>query len=248
MRARVAVLQFPGVNCEAETARALERAGLAAEVFRWTRPAAEISEDEYAEFYHHVSHDWGRPLRTLQMKAEGRTEYSALLFIPERPSFELVGGAGLEFGLQLYAKQVMIMERCPELLEPWLRFVRGVVDAADLPLNVSREMLQQDRHLVQIRKWIAGRVLKTLDEMRTGAADDYRTFWRAFGRVLKEAYLAGEEHRAEGDEQRDPCAMDDTRQDVATQLISAEQVCRGRWLQGVRERDLGWIVGREHLR
>jgi len=160
----------------------------------WTRPPAEVGDDEYAEFYRHISHDWTEPLKTISLKAEGRLEYRALLFIPSQAPLDLGAGA-ITYGLQLYAKSVMIMERCEDLLEPWLRFVRGVVDSADLPLNVSREMLQQDRHIVQIRKWLTSRILKDLGELHTADPDRYRTFWRVFGRILKEGMVVSSEHR-----------------------------------------------------
>lgn len=161
----------------------------------WTRPADEVDDDELNAFYRHVAHDFTEPLRTLRLQAEGRTEYKALLFLPKRAPLDFGAGART-FGLQLYARQVLITDRCEELLEPWLRFVKGVVDAVDLPLNVSREMLQHDRHLVQIRRWIAGRILKTLEEMARDAAEDYETFWREFGHILKEGYLADGDHRS----------------------------------------------------
>jgi molecular chaperone HtpG len=160
----------------------------------WTRPSSEVSEEEYAEFYRHISHDWTEPLRTVSLRAEGRLEYRALLFIPAQAPLELAPGAPV-WGLQLYAKSVMIMERCEDLLEPWLRFVRGVVDSSDLPLNVSREMLQQDRHIVQIRKWLTGRILKELDQLRTGDPEQYQAFWKALGRVVKEGMVVASEHR-----------------------------------------------------
>jgi len=160
----------------------------------WTRPAAEVGKEEYAEFYRHISHDWTEPLETISLKAEGRLEYRALLFIPSQVPLDLGAGA-ITYGLQLYAKSVMIMERCEDLLEPWLRFVRGVVDSADLPLNISREMLQQDRHIVQIRKWLTSRILKDLGELRKTDVECYRVFWRAFGRILKEGMVVASEHR-----------------------------------------------------
>jgi molecular chaperone HtpG len=160
----------------------------------WARPSAEVGAEEFAEFYRHISHDWTEPLKTISLRAEGRLEYRALLFIPSQAPLDFGHGA-VTYGLQLYAKSVMIMERCEDLLEPWLRFVRGVVDSADLPLNVSREMLQQDRHIVQIRKWLTGRILKDLGELRTADPERYRTFWRAFGRVLKEGMVVASEHR-----------------------------------------------------
>ena len=161
----------------------------------WTRPPSEVGEDEYAEFYRHLTHDWTAPLRTLPLRAEGRTEYRALLFIPAQAPFDLSPEHG-RWGLQLYAKQVMIMERCEDLLPPYLRFVRGVVDSADLPLNVSREMLQQDRHMNQMRRWLTGRVLKALDDMQRQDEDAYLEFWRHFGRILKEGVSGDEANRS----------------------------------------------------
>jgi molecular chaperone HtpG len=160
----------------------------------WTRPTSEVSDEEYAEFYRHISHDWTEPLKTISLRAEGRLEYRALLFIPSQAPLD-VGFGAVGYGLQLYAKSVMIMERCEDLIEPWLRFARGVVDSADLPLNVSREMLQQDRHIVQIRKWLTSRILKELGSLRTADPERYRSFWKAFGRVLKEGMVVASEHR-----------------------------------------------------
>jgi len=151
----------------------------------WTRPKDEVTQEEYAEFYRHVAHDWSEPLHTLSLKAEGVLEYWALLFVPSQAPFDLYLGTGT-YGLQLYAKQVLIMDSCEDLLPGYLRFIKGVVDSADLPLNVSRETLQQDRHIVHIRKWLTGKVLKALEEMLKDDREKYRTFWNQFGRVLKE--------------------------------------------------------------
>ncbi len=160
----------------------------------WTRPKSEVSTEEYAEFYRHVAHDWTEPLETITLQAEGRVEYRALLFIPSQAPFDF-GLSATTWGLQLYAKQVMIMESCEELLPPFLRFVRGVVDSADLPLNISRETLQQDRHISQIRKWLTSKVLKTLDEMLRNNRETYLKFWSAFGRVLKEGVTGEHEYQ-----------------------------------------------------
>jgi molecular chaperone HtpG len=160
----------------------------------WTRPQSDVSEDEYKEFYRHVAHDWTEPLKTLQLKAEGVLEYWALLYIPSQAPFDLFLGTGT-FGLQLYAKQVMIMEACEDLLPPYLRFVKGVVDSADLPLNVSRETLQQDRHITQIRKWLTGKILKAVEELQESERDSYVKFWAQFGRVLKEGVALGSDQR-----------------------------------------------------
>src|SRR6266567_4759775 len=116
----------------------------------WTRPRSEVTAEEYKEFYKHISHDWNETMETWSFRAEGRSEYRALLFIPSQAPLELFYATG-KFGLHLYVRRVLIMEHCEELLPGYLRFVRGVVDSADLPLNVSRQRLQEDRHITQIR-------------------------------------------------------------------------------------------------
>ncbi len=159
----------------------------------WTRQQSEVSDEEYAEFYRHIAHDWTAPLKTVALRAEGRIEYQALLFIPSNPPLDLGMGAPT-WGLQLYSKSVMIMESCEDVLPPWLRFVRGVVDSADLPLNVSRETLQQDRHITHIRRFLTSRILKVLDKMKHNESEEYLKFWNAFGRVLKEGFTGGPEY------------------------------------------------------
>jgi len=151
----------------------------------WTRPKSEVTEDEYKEFYKHISHDWNEPMKIWSFQAEGRTEYRALLFIPSQAPFDLFYQTG-KFGLHLYVRRVLIMEHCEELLPAYLRFVRGVVDSSDLPLNVSRQRLQEDRHIAQIRKWITKKVLDSLEEMQKNECEKYEQFWKQFGRVLKE--------------------------------------------------------------
>ena len=151
----------------------------------WTRPRDEVKDEEYGEFYKHISHDWNEPLDTLSLRAEGRIEYRALLFLPSKAPFDLFF-RDQQHGLQLYVRRVLIMDRCEELLPLYLRFVRGVVDSADLPLNISREVVQQDRHIQQMHKWLTRKVLDHLKEMLDGDRDKYLTFWKEFGRVLKE--------------------------------------------------------------
>lgn len=151
----------------------------------WSRPQTEIAEGEYADFYRHISHDWTEPFKTIPLKAEGKMEYQALLFIPSKAPYDLFYHAA-ESGLRLYAKRVMIMERCEDLLPRYLRFIKGVVDSADLPLNISRQTLQQDRHITQIRKWLTKKVLDTLLELKEKEYDKYLQFWEQFGRALKE--------------------------------------------------------------
>jgi molecular chaperone HtpG len=151
----------------------------------WTRPRSEVTEEEYKEFYKHISHDWNEPMKTWSFRAEGRSEYQALLFIPSQAPFDLFYSTG-KFGLHLYVRRVLIMEHCEELLPPYLRFIRGVVDSADLPLNVSRQRLQEDLHITQIRKWLVKKVLDSLEDMQTKQPDKYAELWGQFGRVIKE--------------------------------------------------------------
>lgn len=155
----------------------------------WDRPKAEVSETEYREFYRHLSHDWTDPLRSIPIKMEGTLEAYALLYIPAKAPFDLYS-AEMKRGVQLYVKRVFVMDECKELLPTHLRFVRGVVDAHDLSLNVSREILQKDRQIQVIRKQLVKKVLATLEDMKRDKPEDYLQFWTAFGPVLKEGLLA----------------------------------------------------------
>jgi molecular chaperone HtpG len=160
----------------------------------WARPRDEVADDEYKEFYKHVSHDWNDPLQTIHMKAEGTFEYEALLFIPSRAPFDLFM-RGARHGIQLFVKRVFIMDDCDALMPEYLRFIKGVVDAQDLSLNISREILQQDRQIQLMRRRLVKKVLSTVQEMLTGDLDRYRTFWREFGRVVKEGLVNDSENR-----------------------------------------------------
>ncbi len=160
----------------------------------WTRPPSEVTQDEYKDFYRHISHDWSEPLKVIPYKAEGRVEYQALLFIPSQAPYDLYYIASKP-GLQLYVKRVQIMEKCEDLLPQYLRFVRGVVDSPDLALNVSREMLQQDRFITLIRKGLTKKVLDTLDEMKEKDYDTYLKFWTEFGRAIKEGTSSDYENK-----------------------------------------------------
>jgi len=151
----------------------------------WTRTQSEVSEEGYTEFYKHISNDWNPPLKTLNFRAEGRFEFQALVFLPSQAPFDLAFHAST-YGLQLYAQRVMIEEQCEDLIPRYLRFLKGVVDSADLPLNVSRQRLQQDRHITQIRNWLTKKVLDTLSNLAQNDADVYLKFWQNFGRTLKE--------------------------------------------------------------
>jgi molecular chaperone HtpG len=160
----------------------------------WARARSEVGEEEYKEFYKHVSHDWNDPLDTIHLRVEGRFEYQALLFLPAHAPFDLFLREHRR-GVQLYVKRVFIMDDCEALMPDYLRFVRGVVDAQDLSLNVSREILQQDRQIQQIRRQLVRKVLSAVRELMTGDADRYQTFWKEFGPAVKEGLLTDAENR-----------------------------------------------------
>jgi molecular chaperone HtpG len=160
----------------------------------WARPRDEVKEDEYHEFYKHLTHDWTDPLEIVHMRAEGTFEYEALLFVPSRAPFDLLQVGGKR-GLQLYVKRVFIMDDCEALMPGYLRFVKGVVDAHDLSLNVSREILQQDRQIQIIRRRLVKKLLTTFKATMTEHPDRYRTLWEQFGRVVKEGLLSDPDNR-----------------------------------------------------
>ncbi|MFC9786312.1 molecular chaperone HtpG [Rhodococcus sp. NPDC127528] len=160
----------------------------------WARSRDEVSEDEYKEFYRHIAHAWDDPLETIPMKAEGTFEYQALLFIPSHAPFDLFMRDG-KSGVQLYVKRVFIMDDCDQLMPEYLRFVKGVVDAQDLSLNVSREILQQDRQIRAIRRRLTKKVLATVKDIQAERPDDYRTLWSEFGRALKEGLVSDSDNR-----------------------------------------------------
>lgn len=151
----------------------------------WMRPKAEISEEEYKEMYKHVAHDFDEPLTWLHNHVEGRQSYVSLLYIPQRPPFDLFEQKPAH-GVKLYVRRVFITEDNEHLLPRYLRFVRGVVDSDDLPLNISREMLQHNPMISSIRSASVKRILDRLERMANNEPETYAEFWEAFGRVLKE--------------------------------------------------------------
>lgn len=160
----------------------------------WTRPESEVTAEEYNEFYKHITGDWRDASLHIRFKAEGVSEYESVLFVPsEAPPDLFVWGA--EYGLQLYARRVMIMERCDAVLPHFLRFVRGVVDSSDIPLNISRQTLQENRHLTRISKFLAKKVLDTLAKLQRDDEEKYLEFWGKFGRALKEGVDFDSEHK-----------------------------------------------------
>jgi molecular chaperone HtpG len=151
----------------------------------WARPKSDITEAQYQEFYKHVAHDFEPPLAYSHAKVEGRQEYTQLLFIPQRAPYDLWDREH-RHGIKLYVRRVFIMDDAEQLMPAYLRFVRGVIDSSDLPLNVSREILQQSRDVETIRAASVKRVLGLLDDLAEHHADKYATFWKEFGRVFKE--------------------------------------------------------------
>jgi molecular chaperone HtpG len=160
----------------------------------WARPKEEVSEEEYKEFYKHIAHAWDDPLEVIAMRAEGTFEYQALLFIPSHAPFDLFNRDG-QTGIQLYVKRVFIMGDCDQLMPEYLRFIKGVVDAQDMSLNVSREILQQDRQIKAIRRRLTKKVLSTIKDLQSERPGEYHTFWTQFGRVVKEGLMSDSDNR-----------------------------------------------------
>ncbi|MFI7492852.1 molecular chaperone HtpG [Micromonospora echinaurantiaca] len=154
----------------------------------WARSRDEVDDAEYHEFYKHVSHDWADPLEIVHVKGEGTFEYEALLFIPSHAPLDLFSPQGRR-GVQLYVKRVFIMDDCEALTPNYLRFVKGVVDAHDLSLNISREILQQDRQIQVVRRRLVRKILATVKDLKANHAERYRTFWSEFGAVVKEGLI-----------------------------------------------------------
>lgn len=160
----------------------------------WARPRDEVEPAEYHEFYKHVSHDWADPLEVVHMRGEGTFEYEALLFLPTHAPLDLFSPQGRR-GVQLYVKRVFIMDDCEALMPGYLRFVKGVVDAHDLSLNISRELLQQDRQIQVVRRRLVKKVLATVKDLKANQPEKYRTFWTEFGAVVKEGLIDDTENR-----------------------------------------------------
>ena len=151
----------------------------------WTRNRNDITEEQYTEFYKHISHDFEDPLAWTHRKVEGRNEYIQLLYIPKQVNFDL-WNRDAQHGVKLYVKRVFIMDEAEQLLPMYLRFVRGVIDSSDLPLNVSREILQESRDVRAIREGSTRSVLSMLEDLAENRPEDYQLFWAQFGQVLKE--------------------------------------------------------------
>lgn len=177
-------IELDGAGEDGEADRLNEASAL------WTRSKSEIEEQQYKEFYHHVSHAFDDPWMTLHFKAEGMIEYAGLVYIPTDRPFDLFHPDRMS-KLKLYVKRVFITEECEDLLPSWLRFLRGVVDSEDLPLNVSREMLQNNPVLSKIRSGLVKRVLTELEKKAEKEPESYAEFWDRFGLVMKEGLYEG---------------------------------------------------------
>ncbi|MEO5348171.1 MAG: molecular chaperone HtpG [Magnetococcus sp. YQC-3] len=154
----------------------------------WTRAKSEITAEEYTEFYKHVAHDFEEPLAHLHVHLEGKYEYTLLLYLPQRAPFDL-WDRERKHGVKLYVRRVFIMEGAEELMPRYLRFVRGLIDTNDLPLNVSREILQKNQVVEAIRKGAVGKVFGVLEDLAEKEPEKYQTFWKTFGKVLKEGII-----------------------------------------------------------
>ncbi|MFF0153350.1 molecular chaperone HtpG [Micromonospora sp. NPDC005203] len=184
-------VERPGGDGEAATS---EEQTLNSMKALWARPRDEVDAAEYNEFYKHVSHDWADPLEVVHMKGEGTFEYEALLFLPSHAPLDLFSPQGRR-GVQLYVKRVFIMDDCEALIPTYLRFVKGVVDAHDLSLNISREILQQDRQIQIVRRRLVKKILSTVKDLKANHAERYRTFWTEFGAVVKEGLIDDTDNR-----------------------------------------------------
>ncbi len=182
----------------------------------WARPKSEITEEQYQEFYKHVSHDFEPPLAYSHARVEGRHEYTQLLFIPQRAPFDL-WNRDSRHGIKLYIRRVFVMDDAEQLMPAYLRFVRGIIDSSDLPLNVSREILQDSADVALIRNASVKRVLGTLDDLAANHADKYATFWKEFGRAFKEGVV---EDQANKDRIAKLLRFATTKSDGADQTVS----------------------------
>ncbi len=184
----------------------------------WTRSKSDISEEDYKEFYKHISHDFSDPLTWSHNKVEGNLEYTSLLYLPERAPFDL-WDRERKSGLQLYVQRVFIMEN-ENLLPSYLRFVKGVIDTNDLPLNISREILQHNRVVEKIKKATTKKVLDMIAKMAQNEPEKYDTFWKAFGQVIKEAPSEDQENK---EKVAKLLRFASTHQNTANQEVSLEE-------------------------
>jgi molecular chaperone HtpG len=202
----------------------------------WTRSPSEVKQEHYEEFYQQALGGFDKPLCVLHGKAEGVMEYSSLLFIPEKAAFDLFHFEQ-KHGVKLYVKRVFIMDNCKELLPQYLRFVKGIVDSEDLPLNVSREMLQENPVVARIRKSLVSRILGKITELSEKEPDKFRTLWQQFGPVIKEGLHTDAENR---DKLLDIIRFQSSMGASKNDLVSLKQYA-GRMREG--QKDIYYITG-----
>jgi molecular chaperone HtpG len=212
----------------------------------WTRAKTELTDDDYKGFYKHVSHDFADPLAWTHNRVEGNQNFTSLLYLPAQAPFDFQAGRDERKGLKLYVKRVFIMDAAEQMLPAYLRFVRGVVDSDDLPLNVSRELLQESRQVERIKGALTKRALDLLEKIAREEPDRYKTFWDAFGNVLKEGVVedAGNRERV-----LKLLRFPTTRSAQADELISLDDYI-GR-MTGLQEEIYyltadGWNAARNH--
>ena len=193
----------------------------------WTRNKKEIKDDEYNEFYKHIGHDFEDPLAHIHNKVEGKLEYTSLLYIPSRAPFDLWDREQAH-GVKLYVRRIFIMDDAKQLLPPWLRFVKGVVDSDDLPLNVSREILQQNKVVDSIRSGCTKKIIGLLKSMSKNDEEKYQKFWKIFGKVLKEGVVDTSDYK---DELSDLFRFSSTHDDTEDQKVSLKDYV-GRMQEG----------------
>ncbi len=202
----------------------------------WALPKSQVTEEEHAEFFHHVTEgmDGEKPLLTIHTSVDAPVQYHALLYVPEKAPFDLFHKE--RRGLRLYAKRVLIMEDTDKLTPPWLRFLRGVVDSEDLSLNVSREMLQENRTLMTIQQQVVKQTLKVLKETAESEPEKYAAFWREFGKVLKEGTTMEYRHK---DQIAELCRFESMKSE-AGKLVSFKQYATA---MPEAQKDIYYITG-----
>ena len=174
-----------GKPIEGKTKEVTEDLTLNSRKALWQKSSSEVKSDEYTEFYKHLTHDWNPPQEHIHYRAEGTQEFTALVYVPSQVPFDY-HHRDMKHGLSLYVRRVFIMDRCEDLIPHYMRFLKGLVDSSDLPLNVSREILQKDRRLEAIKKAVVSKVLRHFKQMLEKKRDDYETMWKNFGSSLKE--------------------------------------------------------------
>ena len=182
----------------------------------WIRNKKEIKDEEYNQFYKHISHDFDDPLATIHNKVEGKLEYTSLLFIPSRAPFDL-WDREQRHGVKLYVRRIFIMDDAKQLLPPWLRFVKGVIDSDDLPLNISREILQQNKVVDSIRSGCTKKIIGLLKSIAKNDDEKYQEFWKIFGKVLKEGVVDTSDYK---DDLSNLFRFSSTHEDTEDQKVS----------------------------